>query len=69
MRKIPEAFELTEEDISDAITCWLNQNLYCDCDDDNFQVSFVIQEKVISPGTGMQDSVVKTIISALATKL
>jgi hypothetical protein len=40
MKKIPETFELTEDDIKEAITHWLNAE-HCDGEYEyNFEISF-----------------------------
>ncbi len=68
MKKIPEAFELTEEDITEAITFWLNE-YHTDEAGNDFEVSFLVKEKVLNYGGGMQDATTKNVITALATKL
>jgi len=68
MKKIPESFELTEEDITEAINLWLNE-YHTDGNGEDFAVSFSVQEKTINFGGGMSDYATTKIISALATKL
>lgn len=71
MEKIPETFKLDEDDLREAITEWLNEHHT----DDNYSYDFVITFKATekrSPGRGMpggmNDDIVTTVISAVATK-
>jgi hypothetical protein len=71
MEKIPETFMLDEDDLMEAITDWLNAN-HCD---DGYSHDFVITFKATekrSPGKGlpggMNDDIVTTVITAVATK-
>lgn len=71
MEKIPETFKLNEDDIREAITEWINNNHI----DDSYSYDFVIEFKTTekrSPGKGMpggmNDDIVTTVISAVATK-
>lgn len=70
MKKIPETFELDEEDIKEAIEYWLNNTEYADYDEVNFKITFKATEKRTRPTTGpiggMTDDVVTTVVSAVA---
>ena len=70
MEKIPETFKLDEDDLREAITEWLNEH-HCSDYDYNFTIEFKATEKR-SPGRGlpggMNDDIVTTVISAVATK-
>lgn len=71
MKKIPETFELTEDDIREAIAYWLNNEHLDNEYENNFDISFKAAEKR-SPGKGppggMNDDIVTTVISAVAVK-
>jgi len=71
MEKIPATYKLDEDDLREAITEWLNEH---HCDDGysyDFVITFNTTEKR-SPGRGlpggMNDDIVTTVISAVATK-
>ncbi len=70
MEKIPETFKLDEDDIREAITEWLNEH-HGDSNWSDFVIEFKTTEKR-SPGRGlpggMNDDIVTTVISAIATK-
>jgi hypothetical protein len=70
MEKVPETYKLDEDDIREAITEWLNEH-HNDYDNCEFDIVFKATEKR-SPGRGpaggMNDDIVTTVISAVATK-
>ena len=71
MKKIPATFELDEDDIREAITEWINEHHDADTDWNEYIITFKTEEKR-SPGRGlpggMNDDIVTTVISAVATK-
>ena len=71
MKKIPATFELDEDDIKQAITEWINEHHDADTDWNEYVITFKASEKR-SPGRGlpggMNDDIVTTVISAVATK-
>lgn len=73
MKKIPAQYVLTEEDIKEAITEWLNEN-HKDSDEEwgNFKITFSQerQDRLAPKGApvgGMSDYSV-TVITAVATE-
>lgn len=70
MEKIPETFKLDEDDLREAITEWLNEH-HNDYDSVEYVITFKTSEKR-SPGRGlpggMNDDIITTVISAVATK-
>lgn len=74
MKKIPESYELTEEDIKEAITYWLNnhEEYGSEVEDFDFTVTLKTEERRVPPPGGhrggMSDDVVMTIVSAVAVK-
>jgi|HubBroStandDraft_5_1064220.scaffolds.fasta_scaffold37058_2 hypothetical protein len=69
MKKIPESFDLDEEDIKEAIVDWLNKVEYYDTIDDvDFDITLSVEKKFdVRPG--MDDWSEKNIITAKAVKL
>jgi hypothetical protein len=73
MKKIPESFELNEEDIKEAITDWLNNHKdYADpVLDFEFKITLKSEECRQPPSgypTVMKEDVVTTTFSAIAVK-
>ena len=50
MKKIPEKYELDQEDIEDAITEWLNSHNESGSDD--FTITFKRETKLVDPPKG-----------------
>jgi hypothetical protein len=71
MKKIPATYELTQDDIKEAITEWLNENHDDDNDWNEYNISFGVSEHH-APGkglpSGMNDDIVTTVINAVAIK-
>jgi hypothetical protein len=71
MKRVPASYELTQEDIEEAIAYWLNAEHDGGEYDSNFNVTFKATEKR-SPGKGppggMNDDIVTTVITAVAVK-
>jgi hypothetical protein len=69
MKKIPESFDLDEEDIKEAIVDWLNKVEYYDTIDDvDFDITLSVEKKVdVRPGMG--DWSEQNIITAKAVKV
>lgn len=71
MRKIPEKYELDEDDLREAITNWINEHVIDNGDTFDFTITFKATEKR-SPGRGlpggMNDDIVTTVITAVAEK-
>lgn len=76
MKRVPERFELDEDDIKEAITEWLNEhhNDYDNCD---YTIEFKTETKEVvasknsayrGPIGGMSDPVMTTVITAIAHK-
>jgi hypothetical protein len=73
MKKIPESFELNEDDIKEAIAYWLNNHEDYGTDVDfDFTVTLKSEERRVPPPGGhrggMSDDVVMTVFSAVAVK-
>lgn len=67
MKKIPETFELNEEDIKEAIAFWLN-NEHSDGEyESDFEITFASETSRVG-SRGMDDGETKTVITAKATK-
>jgi len=72
MKRIPERFELTEDDIKEAIALWLNQEHSTDEYDYSFTISFKTERKEGkpppgAPSGGMSDWSVE-VVTAIAEK-
>jgi hypothetical protein len=72
MRRIPEKFELTEQDIKTAIAYWLNHEVEKEGIDFTYNVDFRVERRETSPPKGapvggMTDYSVQ-VISAVAEK-
>lgn len=71
MKRVPETFELDEDDIREAIAHWLNAEHSDGEYSSDFNITFKAREKR-SPGKGppggMNDDIVTTVISAVAVK-
>jgi len=72
MKKIPETFELDQEDIKEAIAFWLNSEHSDGEYDYDFEISFKTEVKSVPPPRGapvggMSDWNV-TVVTATATK-
>lgn len=72
MKKIPEKFELDQDDIEDAITEWLNNNATEGGDD--FRISFKRETRTVDspknpPRGGMSEPVEEYHFTAVAEKL
>jgi hypothetical protein len=68
MKKIPESYQLTQEDIKEAITYWLNNHSEAGFDDDDveFDISFQTETRHAAiPGSQWYD---QTIVTATAVK-
>lgn len=67
MKKIPASFELTQDDIKEAIAEWLNRDQSEGWND--YNISFIVSEHR-APGHGlpggMNDDIVTTVINAVA---
>ena len=73
MKKVPESFELSQEDIEEAIAYWLNhEHGNGEYYDSAFTVAFKIEEKENypprSPHGGLNGPFKKTLITAVAVK-
>lgn len=69
MKKTEVKFELTEDDITEAIKFWLNACHADNADHVDFEVDFSIEEKVINDLGGMGGYCTKAVTTAVATKL
>jgi len=72
MKKIPETFELTEDDIKEAIAHWLNAE-HCDGEYNyDFDVSFSVDRVAVAPPKGApvggMSDFTKQVITAKAVK-
>lgn len=76
MKKIPETFELSEQDIKEAISHWLNEE-HCDGEYAyDFDITFDSSEEIDAeadrnykgPRGGMYEPAMKTVITAKAVK-
>ena len=70
MKKIPETYQLTEDDLKEAITYWLNNHpeltSFNNSDDLEFDISFQTEVKHVTvPGSQWYD---QTIVTATAVK-
>jgi hypothetical protein len=72
MKKIPESYELTEEDIKEAIAYWLNNEHLDNEYENNFTIEFKSEQKESypkgGPRGGMSDPVITTVVTAVAVK-
>lgn len=72
MKKIPESFQLDEDDIKEAIEYWLNNSVNDGEYHDDFDVEFKTETRRVPPPGGhrggMSDDVVVNIVTATATK-
>jgi hypothetical protein len=74
MKKIPESYELNEDDIKAAITMWLDEQGQDDDPDieSQFEITFKTETEQVYPNTGpfggMSDPVEVVIVSAVAVK-
>lgn len=67
MKKIPESFELDEDDIKEAITAWLNE----EHGDGEYNYDYNITLKVEDgndPRSGINSFVIKNVFTAKAVK-
>lgn len=74
MKKIPETFELDENDIKEAIAYWLNEGEHSDGEGYSYDFDISLQVKEVQeppPGGhrgGMSDPVIKNVFTARAVK-
>lgn len=74
MKRIPEQFELDEDDLVEAVTYWLNHTQFDEDDDGNdFDITFKVEQVQIPPPAsairgGMTDPIIKNVFSATAKK-
>ena len=69
MKKIPETFELDEDDIKEAIAYWLNGQHSDDSEyDSDFDITLKSESVVTDSGPGGRDYATKMVFTAVATK-
>lgn len=74
MKKIPEKYELEQEEIEEAIVDWLNNHPNIEGDGHDFCITFKRETKLVDPPKnaprgGMSDPIEHYSYSAIAEKL